>query len=171
MNIKYLMDRQHEHRADLAGEHRLGDIGQIVGLVVFLAVWISDTFVLHYSDAFGRYIPQLVSIPVAVAFLLSTSYLSGTGLRIVFGEVRDTPAVIRKGVFGRGRHPIYLGAILTYAAWLLLRFSLAATLLWFGILVLYQFLACHEERLLLKKFGHEYAEYMQEVPMWIPRVL
>jgi protein-S-isoprenylcysteine O-methyltransferase Ste14 len=165
------MYRQHEHRADLAGEHGLGDIGQIIGLVVFLVVWISDTFVLHYSDALARYIPKLVSIPVAVAFLLSAGYLASTGLRIVFGEVRDTPAVIRKGVFGRVRHPIYLGAILTYAAWLLLRFSLAATLLWFGILTFYQFLAHHEERLLLKKFGQEYAEYMQEVPMWIPRII
>lgn len=40
MKIKHLLYRQHEHRADLAGEHALGDVGQFVLLSIFLAVWI-----------------------------------------------------------------------------------------------------------------------------------
>jgi protein-S-isoprenylcysteine O-methyltransferase Ste14 len=88
----------------------------------------------------------------------------------VFGEERKTPGVIRKGMFGRVRHPIYLGAILLYLGLLILRFSLAATLIWVVIIAFYHFIARHEEKLLLKKFGQEYANYMREVPMWIPRI-
>jgi protein-S-isoprenylcysteine O-methyltransferase Ste14 len=162
--------RRHENREDLVGEHAFGDAGQIILLVIFLAVWISDAFFLHYSDFLSQYIPGFVKIPVAVILFLGAGYLARNGLRIVFGEVRETPGVIRKGVFGRVRHPIYLGAVLVYCGWLVLRFSLAAALIWIGIMAFYHFLARHEEQLLLKKFGQEYADYMREVPMWIPRV-
>jgi protein-S-isoprenylcysteine O-methyltransferase Ste14 len=49
--------------------------------------------------------------------------------------------------------------------------SLAAMLvLVFGIVFLY-YISRYEERLLLERFGDEYAQYMREVPMWIPWLL
>jgi protein-S-isoprenylcysteine O-methyltransferase Ste14 len=30
------------------------------------------------------------------------------------------------------------------------------------------YISRHEERLLLARFGTDYEQYMQEVPMWIP---
>jgi protein-S-isoprenylcysteine O-methyltransferase Ste14 len=161
---------QHENREDLAGEHVIGDAGQIILLLLFLAVWISDAFFFHYSDMFSHTLPGIIRIPVAAVIFLLAGYLARSGLRIVFGEVHEKPGVIRKGVFETVRHPIYLGAILVYVGWLILRFSLAAAGVWIGILAFYHFLARHEEHLLLKKFGQEYADYMREVPMWIPRI-
>jgi len=35
------------HRDDLAGEHRLGDAGQLILFLVFMAVWITDSFFLN----------------------------------------------------------------------------------------------------------------------------
>lgn len=162
--------KRHENREDLAGEHVWGDAGQLILLAIFLTVWISDTFFLHYSDFLSHLLPGMMKIPVAAVAFLLAGYLARSGLRIVFGEVRETPGVIRKGVFGKVRHPVYLGAILVYAGWLILRFSLAAAGVWIGILVFYHVLARHEEKLLLKKFGQEYAQYMRDAPMWIPRI-
>jgi len=97
-------------------------------------------------------------------------YLAKAGLNIVFGEVREEPGVIRKGVFGIVRHPIYLGSILFYLGLLALNFSIIAGIIWVVIIIFYYFIAQHEEKLLVMKFGKEYEEYMREVPMLIPLI-
>ena len=40
-----------------------------------------------------------------------------------------------------------------------------------GVAVLFlHHISRYEERLLLARFGEAYAQYMEEVPMWIPRL-
>jgi protein-S-isoprenylcysteine O-methyltransferase Ste14 len=92
------------------------------------------------------------------------------GMRIVFGEKREKPAVIIKGVFGQMRHPLYLGSILFYVGLWSFTLSLFSALLIVIIIVFYHFIARHEEKLLVSKFGQEYERYMKSVPMWIPRI-
>jgi protein-S-isoprenylcysteine O-methyltransferase Ste14 len=111
-----------------------------------------------------------LTIPLGIIVLLIAGYFARNSLRIVFGEERETPGVIRKGMFGRVRHPIYLGALLLYLGLLLLRFSFAAIIIWLVIIAFYHLIARYEEQLLLKKFDKDYANYMREVPMWIPRM-
>ena len=41
--------RHHENRDDLVGEHTFGDMGQLILLVIFLVVWVADSFFLHYT--------------------------------------------------------------------------------------------------------------------------
>jgi hypothetical protein len=60
--------------------------------------------------------------------------------------------VIRESVFGVVRHPVYLSEILFYLGLLMLSLSLA-----------------YEEKLLLARFGKDYAKYKREVPMWLPQ--
>ncbi|MBW2312123.1 MAG: SDR family NAD(P)-dependent oxidoreductase [Deltaproteobacteria bacterium] len=94
---------------------------------------------------------------------------SKAGLRIIFGKVRKGPSVIRKGVFGVVRHPIYLSEVLLYLGLFLLTMSLAAGVAWIAASVFLYYLSWHEERLLLERFGEAYASYMGDVGMWIPR--
>jgi protein-S-isoprenylcysteine O-methyltransferase Ste14 len=91
-------------------------------------------------------------------------------LRIVFGEVRETPSVIRKGVFGLVRHPIYLSEVLLYLGLFMLTMSLAAGAILPGAAAFLHYLSRYEERLLLKRFGDDYRSYMREVGMWVPRL-
>ena len=42
--------RSHEHRMDLAGEHRWSDTGQFIFLIVFIIGMLSDLFLLKISD-------------------------------------------------------------------------------------------------------------------------
>jgi protein-S-isoprenylcysteine O-methyltransferase Ste14 len=161
--------RRHQGRDDLAGEYRYGDLAQIIFLIIFLAVWITDMFLFNYSSFISDYIPPYIEIPLGLVILIISGFVSMAGLKIVFGEVRDTPGVVKRGIFGVVRHPIYLGSILFYLGLLALGFSVCAAVIWIIIIAFYHFLAKYEEKLLLEKYGDEYARYMKAVPMWLPR--
>ncbi len=162
--------RGHENRDDLAGEHPFGDMGQLILLIVFLVVWVSDSFVLHLSVFLGKYVSLLLRIPVGIVLIGAAAYLAKEGMRIVFGEVRAEPAVITAGVFSRFRHPIYLGCVLIYIGLVIFTLSILSAVICAIIVMFYHYISKHEERLLLKKFGKEYEQYMRSVPMWIPRI-
>jgi protein-S-isoprenylcysteine O-methyltransferase Ste14 len=161
---------EHKHRDDLTGEHRLGDAGQIVLAILFGLIWVLDSFVLHRTTFLNDIVPLWIKVPLAVVFLALAANLARAGLSIVFGERRPIPGVIREGVFGWVRHPIYLGEILLYAGFLMLSLSIAAMVIWLAGIVFLHTISRYEERLLLARFGEEYAHYMREVPMWIPRL-
>jgi protein-S-isoprenylcysteine O-methyltransferase Ste14 len=163
--------RRHEGREDLAGEHRLTDGGQIILLFIFLIVWVLDSFVFRYSTFPTKYVPIFIRIPIAIVFFFFSGFLARVGLRIVFGEQREKPSVVRKSVFGVVRHPVYLSCILFYLAMLILTLSILSGTVWIVIIVFYHLVSRYEERLLLQKFGEEYEGYMKEVPMWIPRII
>jgi len=163
--------KTHENREDLVGEHTLGDLGQVVLILIFLIVWIADSLFIHYSTFLSNYVSLWIRIPVAAIILVMAGILARKGLNIVFGEIKEKPAVIRKGVFNLIRHPIYLGAILLYLGLIILTLSVAATVVWIIIMLFYHFISRHEEKLLLEKFGKDYEDYMREIPMWIPRFI
>ena len=165
---KKLNQRRHENRADLAGEHALGDIGQIILLIIFLAAWIIDTFFIRYSTFISKYVPLYLRITLSILFIIISGYLAKSGLNVIFGEIRGQPFVIQKGVFGIVRHPIYLGAILFYLGLTFFSLSIIATIIWMIIIAFYFYISKYEEKLLIKKFGDAYKEYMKKVPMLIP---
>jgi protein-S-isoprenylcysteine O-methyltransferase Ste14 len=165
-----LIRKEHHDRDDLVGEHRLGDLGQTILLIIFLIVWIADSFFLHYSTELAKSISLYIRFPVAVGFLFCAYYLARKGLKVVFGEEREKPVVIREGVFNIVRHPIYLGAILIYVGLFTLTFSLLSLIVLFIILFFYHFIARYEEKLLLQQFGKDYEKYKKEVPMWLPKL-
>ncbi|MDD5590596.1 MAG: isoprenylcysteine carboxylmethyltransferase family protein [Dehalococcoidales bacterium] len=157
-----------QQRDDLTGEYRLGDRGQIIIACLFSAVWISDSFFLNYSTFLNQYVPVAVRIPVGAVLLGLAAFLSGRGLFIVFGEKRDEPSVINKSVFGTVRHPIYLAETVLYLGLLVLSISLAALVVWAAAVAFLYRSSRYEEKLLLKRFGKDYEQYMKRVPMWIP---
>jgi protein-S-isoprenylcysteine O-methyltransferase Ste14 len=162
--------RGHNERNDLAGEHALSDVGQLVFFVIFIIAWILDSFVFSYSTFIGDYVPLYVRVPLAIIILFSAGYFVKKSHDIVFGDIREEPSVIRKGVFSRVRHPMYLGALSLYLGLLVSTFSLVATGIWVLIIIFYYFNSKHEEKLLLDKFGKDYEDYRKEVPMLIPRI-
>ncbi len=162
--------KDHHNREHLTGEHALGDLGQIALLVIFIIAWALDSFVLHYSTFCARYISLYVRIPVALLILFYGGYCTKKGHDIVFGEAGEVPHVFRTGVFGIVRHPLYLGTLLFYLSLITLTLSLIAKTLWIVIIVFYYYIARHEEKLLVHRFGSAYEDYLREVPMFIPRI-
>ena len=160
---------EHEHRPDVGGEHKYGDILQGLLLLLFIAVSIIDYFFLKTRLTLTPYVPLWARIFTSLLLLFTGWRLAKSGMQVVFGDVREKPSVINQGPFTQMRHPIYMGAILLYLAAVVLTLSLAAGVVWIVIAACYAILAKYEETLLIEKFGDDYRQYMQSVPMWIPR--
>ena len=164
-----IFDRQrHQSRDDLPGEFKFGDLGQLLFFLVFLLIWIADSFFLKFSVVSLDLRWMIFRIPLGVGILTISLWLARSGLEVVFGEVREEPHVIQSGVFGIVRHPIYLGAILFYMGLLVFSFSLAAVVVWILVIGFYYYLCRYEEKLLIDRFGDEYRTYMQKVPLLFP---
>jgi len=163
-------ERWLNQRDDLTGEHAWGDAGQMLFAFLFFGVWIVDSFFLRYTTHLNEVMPTLVRKPIGAVLLFVSAYCAWTGLRIVFGEVREHPSVIRKGVFGVVRHPIYLSEVLLYLGLFVLTMSLAAGVVWIGASGFLYYLSRYEEKRLLERFGEDYEIYMRDVGMWLPRL-
>jgi protein-S-isoprenylcysteine O-methyltransferase Ste14 len=166
-DIKYT---GHGDRNDLAGEHVWGDAGQIILFLIFLAIWVVDSFIFKYSTFLSNNIPIYVRLPIALVILSGSAYFARSGHRMIFDENREPSTVIRKGVFNMVRHPLYLGSLLFYAGLIVLTLSIFSIVIWLGIIGFYHFISRYEEKLLLDKFGTDYEKYMSQVPMWTPRM-
>ena len=167
---KTTREKWFEQRDDLTGEHAFGDAGQIIFALFFFATWIADSFFLNYTTQLNDIVPALFRNPIGILLLCLSVYCAWSGLRVVFGEVRQTPAVIREGGFGALRHPIYLSEGLLCSGLFMLSMSLAAGAILLGATAFLYYLSRYEERLLLKRFGDDYRSYMRDVGMWVPRL-
>ena len=160
--------KAHEHRKDLAGEHPLGDTGQIILVIIFIAGLLFDKFILHTSILPPQSFPDHLRILTALPFFISSLLLAYSGLKTVFGEQRKELLVIKTGAFSIVRHPIYLSAILLYSGFIITSLSTIAFSIWLITLPFYYYISRYEEKILIDKLGSKYRQYMDEVPMFIP---
>ncbi|MDP2168089.1 MAG: isoprenylcysteine carboxylmethyltransferase family protein [Thermodesulfovibrionales bacterium] len=76
--------------------------------------------------------------------------------------------LIKTGVYGIVRHPLYLAGIIIFS------FNPVITRNWLTVSVLsdmyFIFGAFIEQRRLIRRFGNEYRKYMKEVPGFVPRL-
>ena len=164
------MGYKNENREDLIGEHPFGDIGQIILLIVFLALWGLDSFIFRISTFFAGSVPLIIRLVPAGFILAAGLYLGKKSMRIVFKENRGSPQVIKKEVYSFIRHPMYLAALLFYVGLVLITLSLLSLAMCIIIFIFYNYIAAYEEKLLKKKLGQDYAAYKNKVPRWLPRL-
>ena len=127
-----------------------------------MVVWITDAFIFKYSTLLNEYIPfYAVRLWLAIIMLAIAGYMAWTGMRIVFGTEREKPHVIRQGVFGVIRHPIYLSEVLLYLGLFLLSTSLASLAVIVVIFAFMHYISRYEEKVLLERFGNEYHQYIR----------
>lgn len=161
--------KKHANHPNLTGEHRWGDTGQLIFFVLFLGVWISDSFVFHYSTFLQESVPNYIRLALGGPVILTAWFLARRGMKAVFGTAREKPEVIHTGVFRIVRHPIYTGALLFYLGSILLTLSLASAALWVLICVFYFVLCRYEERILTEEFGDDYLKYKNRTGMLFPK--
>ncbi|MGB3477524.1 MAG: methyltransferase, partial [bacterium] len=133
--------KTHEHRKDLAGEHKVSDTGQIILLIVFMAGLLADKFVLHFSLPLVQFLPFYLRVLISLPFFVFSFYLARYGLKIIFGEQREEMVVIKSGVFSIVRHPIYLGSILVYLGFIIISLSVIAFCIWVIIVLFYYYIS------------------------------
>ena len=151
------------------GEHPFGDMGQLICLALFLAVWIGDSFFLRVSTFLSDVVPVYIRIVVLAASLVLAACLGGSGHRVVDPD-RRTAGVVKTGAFRYVRHPLYLASILAFLGVALATASLLSLATCGGIAVFYDYIASYEEKLLLEKCGEEYSAYRRETGKWLPKI-
>jgi protein-S-isoprenylcysteine O-methyltransferase Ste14 len=157
------------NREDLSGEHPYGDIGQIIAFVIFLPIWIIDSFVFRLSMILADYLPIYLQLILAALFFVLAGYFVRSAHQVIFNKVRTPSQVISNGVFSRIRHPMYLGVILFYLGLFFITFSLLSLAFLVIIFLFYDHIASFEEKQLEHKIGKEYISYKETTPKWLPR--
>jgi protein-S-isoprenylcysteine O-methyltransferase Ste14 len=151
------------------GEHPLGDAGQLILLVVFLVVWVGDSFFLRISTFLSDYVPLYIRLVIFGLTLIAAMYLFRSGHVVVSHEQRPNN-VVSSGAFRYVRHPLYLASILTYLGLTVSTVSLFSFLLLVGIFIFHNYIASYEEKLLDARFGEEYRKYKRSTGKWLPKV-
>lgn len=95
-------------------------------------------------------------------------WLLGQAWPVLYRAQREG-RVARDGVYARIRHPQYVAFILVMTGFLVQWPTLITLVLYPVMLVAYARLARREERDSLARFAPEYADYMRQVPAFIPR--
>ena len=162
--------QDHENRPDLAGEHPFGDTLQLIMLIIFAVSVVADYFIFQTYHLAGGKIPFTMRLPIGLGLIAFGGWLALYSIQIVFRDYRPEPIMITEGMFSKVRHPIYLGAMLVYLGVLCLTLSLVGAIVFLFVMLVYQWLAKHEEKLMLGIFGDAYRDYIRRVPMWVPRV-
>ena len=162
--------QSHEHRSDLSGEYRWGDMGQLLFVIVFIAGMLSDIFLLNISASWQQTFPWYIRIVLFLPVFFMAVYFAQKAHKKVFEEERKELMVIKTDVFGRLRHPMYFGFLLIYVSFVLLSLSVIAAVIFVVVVLFYYYLCRYEERLLIEKLGEEYTEYMKHVPMLFPKL-
>lgn len=165
------MPHTHEERNDLAGEHRLTDIGQIIGLVLFAVVWITDSFVLKFTVFAASIVPSVIRIPLAFALMVLGGAMAYVSHRQIFKEVRNPPVIVDAAFYRYVRHPMYLSEILTYLGLFLLSFSLASLAVIVAVFIFFSVVTSTEEKKLEAVFGDAYHQYRLRTGRWLPRLI
>ena len=151
------------------GEHPVGDIGQLVLFVVFLALWVVDSFFLHISTFLSRHVPLCIRLVILPLALIAGAYLFRSG-HAVAHRGQDASGVVSTGAFRYVRHPLYLACILFYLGVALSTASLFSLAFVVIIFLFYNYIASYEERFLEVKFSAEYTNYKNRTGKWVPRI-
>ncbi len=168
------------------GEEKGKKIGTYLGFLsgwgyfLFLfGIWLSpqEKFTLPLFDesllTFDPIIISLGDLLLGLIFLIPGIYLGIKGVTdigLAVAETHRAEEVVSRGLYSQVRHPQYLGAWFSHLG---ITFLLSAffSLLVTPIIILRDFIVCRkEERELIREFGSAYEEYMQNVPMLIPRI-
>jgi methanethiol S-methyltransferase len=154
----------------MSPEHPWGDRGQVVALIVFMAVWLFDSFVLKISTFLA--VPVALPIRLGASALLAAGavYLVAGGHRAVSHEPGPSAGLITDGAFARVRHPLYAGSLLFYLSLVIATLSLVSLAVWGAMFAFYNIIASYEERRLVESYGGAYEAYRAKVPKWVPRL-
>ena len=139
--------KKHRGRNDLIGEHSFGDAGQVIFIILFLMIYIADS-IFGFSTFLNDVFPRIIRILSGTFLMIAGGFISFSAMRIVFGEVREKPEVIRIGIFSVTRHPVYLGEIVMYLALLFFSISIAAAVVWILAVVFLHYIARYEGKFL-----------------------
>ena len=151
------------------GEHPFGDSGQLILLVLFLLIWVLDSFFLKISTFLSDDISLYLRLVILGLILVTAIYLIRSG-HVVAKNEQHPSGVVSTGAFQYVRHPLYLGSIMFYLGLAVSTASLFSLVLVVLIFIFYNFIASYEEKLLEDRFHEEYRNYKKRTGKWVPLI-
>jgi protein-S-isoprenylcysteine O-methyltransferase Ste14/rhodanese-related sulfurtransferase len=103
---------------------------------------------------------------MGLGIVLASFVALGRNFR-VFAAPRRSGTLITRGIYTKVRHPMYTGAVVLFAGYILLWGSLWSVPLWLAFAVLYMVKAVKEEAILAERFP-QYREYRSRTWKFVP---
>jgi protein-S-isoprenylcysteine O-methyltransferase Ste14 len=138
-------------------------------LVLFLLIWVVDSFLLKISTFLSDDISFLIRLVILSLALIAAVYLIRSGHVVVSHEQRPS-GVVSTGAFRHVRHPLYLGSILFYLGLAVSTASLFSLVLVVVIFSFYNYIASYEEKIMVEQFDEEYRSYKKRTGKWVPMI-
>jgi len=138
--------------------------------IIFIAVWVLDSWILLLSVWLNEFIPLILRIILFITVLGLALIVMFLSHRTLFDHNEPSDTLITSGILNRVRNPLYLSILLIYIAILLLSISIISIVLFIIIFFVYNKMVNYEEKKLEEIFGNEYLEYKKKVPKWIPKL-
>ncbi|MFW9784293.1 MAG: DUF1295 domain-containing protein, partial [Candidatus Heimdallarchaeota archaeon] len=110
---------------------------QGISILIFTVVWILDSLILNFSTLLNNYIPLIVRIIIFISILIIAYLVIRKSEKILFKQPENRSELIIEGIFSHVRHPLYLGVLLIYLAFIWLSISLLAIAVWIITIIIY----------------------------------
>jgi protein-S-isoprenylcysteine O-methyltransferase Ste14 len=154
-------------REGWAAEHPRCDRIQNGMILVFLGVWVLDTFIFNVTTL-RMLLPTTTRLLLAVPLFVIGVYLVRSSHNTIFSDEDGQQVLVITGVYRLCRHPMYLGVMTILLSLSLYSFSISSIIIVAGLFIFYNRFATYEEERLEELFGDEYREYQNQVSKWIP---
>ena len=155
---------------------RRGKVLPLLGLI-WLVEWIivgSLTFPYRHQRLWTAWTWIGWALLIALGISVYHRIGKGFGRAKLLGQAELRPEehpqeLVRTGMHGRVRHPIYLAHWAMLTAWTVGAGTVALVALWIFAVVTGFLMVRMEERELVGRFGEQYREYQKAVPAVIPK--
>ncbi len=146
---------------------RRGEVWFALQLVLFALILLAPT---AETLPFPLWLRIIGVVLVLIGGLLGTSGILSLGRNLSpFPKPIQDGRLVRSGVYGWVRHPIYSGLILGTLGWALLTGTLLGIALVVGLFIFFDLKSRREERWLAETYP-EYVDYKKQVKKLIPGV-
>jgi protein-S-isoprenylcysteine O-methyltransferase Ste14 len=142
----------------------------------FVWFWGWAALAVEQFDTDAPRLPAWTAVP-GLAAIVAGAALVGLCIALFVGVGRGTPApfdpprrFVAVGPYRVVRNPMYVGGFALLAGLALARQSASMLVFAAGwLLLVHLFVVGYEEPALRRRFGAEYARYVEDVPRWLPR--
>jgi len=145
-----------------------------VALVIGVALFQLREPILRVEFGFSWPLTVMAVFCYAGGVLLEHYYRRQITIGVLFGlpEVSEKRSgrLLTEGIYGRIRHPRYLGLVFEISGFALLVNYLAVYVIAIAMVPVVLLIVLLEERELLARFGDDYAQYMRSVPRFFPKL-
>ncbi len=136
--------------------------------ILFQALFLPNQQVLQtnpYTNYIG-YMLATLGVVMTSRSLKEISFSSFLGLSRK--DIESTDSLVIRGIYGKMRHPLYLGLILIFLGYFLVSGTVGALIHMSCLIGYLPFGIYFEEKNLLKKYGNAYSDYQKSVPAILP---